>query len=121
MADVADYIDTSYNRTRRHGHLGGVSPEQFEAVTGRGERVSTESWKLHFARRSSRVCGGRVPLSAQLLEYRRTIFVIAHHVLRNTVPFENLGADYFDRIKTTKRTERFHLRRLALRCVDSTR
>jgi putative transposase len=32
LADVADYIDTFYNRTRRHGHLGGVSPEQFEAA-----------------------------------------------------------------------------------------
>ena len=32
MSDVADYIDTFYNRTRRHSHLGGVSLEQFEAV-----------------------------------------------------------------------------------------
>jgi putative transposase len=34
LADVADYIDTFYNRTRRHGHLGGVSPEQFETAHG---------------------------------------------------------------------------------------
>jgi hypothetical protein len=27
-----DYIDTFYNRTRRHSHLGGVSAEQFEAA-----------------------------------------------------------------------------------------
>ena len=32
IADVADYIDTFYNRTRRHSHLGGLSPEQFEAA-----------------------------------------------------------------------------------------
>jgi putative transposase len=32
LADVADYIDAFYNRTRRHGHLGGISPEQFEAA-----------------------------------------------------------------------------------------
>lgn len=31
-ADVADYIVTFYNRSRRHGHLGGVNPEQFETV-----------------------------------------------------------------------------------------
>jgi putative transposase len=31
IADVADYIETFYNRTRRHSHLGGLSPEQFEA------------------------------------------------------------------------------------------
>jgi hypothetical protein len=32
IADVADYIDTFYNGTRRHSHLGGLSPEQFEAA-----------------------------------------------------------------------------------------
>lgn len=31
-ADIADYIQTFYNRSRRHSHLGGVSPEQFEAA-----------------------------------------------------------------------------------------
>lgn len=31
-ADVADYIESFYNRTRRHSHLGGLSPEQFEAA-----------------------------------------------------------------------------------------
>jgi putative transposase len=31
-ADVDDYIDTFYNRSRRHSHLRGVSPEQFEAA-----------------------------------------------------------------------------------------
>ncbi len=31
-ADVVDYIDALYTRTRRHSHLGGVSPEQFEAA-----------------------------------------------------------------------------------------
>ena len=29
-ADVFDYIESFYNRTRRHSHLGGVSPEAFE-------------------------------------------------------------------------------------------
>jgi hypothetical protein len=28
----AVYIDALYNPSRRHGHLGGVSPEQFEAA-----------------------------------------------------------------------------------------
>jgi putative transposase len=30
--DVANYIETFYSRTRRHSHLGGLSPEQFEAA-----------------------------------------------------------------------------------------
>lgn len=29
-ADVFDYIEMFYNRTRRHSHTGGVSPEAFE-------------------------------------------------------------------------------------------
>jgi putative transposase len=32
-ADVFDYIEVFYNRTRRHSHLGGVSPEAFERAT----------------------------------------------------------------------------------------
>jgi len=32
IADVADSIDVFYNRVRRHSHLGGLSPEQFEAA-----------------------------------------------------------------------------------------
>src|SRR6478735_7327812 len=31
-ADVRDYIETFYNPSRRHSHLNGVSPEQFEAA-----------------------------------------------------------------------------------------
>jgi putative transposase len=32
LADVADYIDAFYNGTRRHSHLGGLSPDAFEAT-----------------------------------------------------------------------------------------
>jgi putative transposase len=35
-ADIFDYIEMFYNRTRRHSHLGGVSPEAFEIVANRG-------------------------------------------------------------------------------------
>ena len=31
--DISDYIDSFYNRTRRHQHLGGVSPDEFEEAT----------------------------------------------------------------------------------------
>lgn len=31
-AAITDYIEKFYNRSRRHSHLGGVSPEQFEAA-----------------------------------------------------------------------------------------
>ena len=32
-ADVFEYIEAFYNRTRRHSHLGGVSPEAFERAS----------------------------------------------------------------------------------------
>jgi putative transposase len=32
-ADVFDYIEVFYNRTRCHSHLGGVSPEAFERAS----------------------------------------------------------------------------------------
>ncbi|WP_422098433.1 IS3 family transposase [Variovorax sp.] len=32
-ADVFDYIEAFYNRTRRHSHLGGISPEAFERAS----------------------------------------------------------------------------------------
>jgi len=32
-AEIYDYIELFYNRTRRHSHLSGVSPEAFEAVS----------------------------------------------------------------------------------------
>ena len=38
LNDIADYIETFYNRARRHSHLGGVSPEQFEAAWRRRSR-----------------------------------------------------------------------------------
>jgi putative transposase len=34
--DLFDYIEMFYNRTRRHGHLGGVSPEAFEQASRSG-------------------------------------------------------------------------------------
>jgi putative transposase len=31
-ADISEYIDSFYNSKRRHSHLGGVSPEDFESA-----------------------------------------------------------------------------------------
>lgn len=38
LADLTAYIDTFYNGTRQHSHLGGMSPEQFEAAHVRLQR-----------------------------------------------------------------------------------
>jgi putative transposase len=34
-ADVREYIESSYNLTRRHTHLGGVSPDELELMAKR--------------------------------------------------------------------------------------
>jgi putative transposase len=34
-ADVFDYIQVFYNPTRRHSHLGGVSPEAFDRAAAK--------------------------------------------------------------------------------------
>jgi putative transposase len=34
-AEIYDYIEMFYNRSRRHSYLSGVSPETFESVSGR--------------------------------------------------------------------------------------
>jgi putative transposase len=39
QADISAYIESFYNRIRRHSHLGGVSPENFEAAGRRQRRV----------------------------------------------------------------------------------
>jgi putative transposase len=36
--DISDYIVSFYNRSRRHSHLGGVSPEEFERVFKQGKK-----------------------------------------------------------------------------------
>jgi putative transposase len=39
LAEITHYIESFYNRTRRHSHLGGVSPEQFEVAGCRRKSV----------------------------------------------------------------------------------
>ena len=40
-----------------------------------------------------------------------SILIIAYYILRDGVAFQDLGADYFDRMNSTK-AKRYHLRRL---------
>lgn len=45
-ADVTNYI-AFYNRTRRHSHLGGISPEEYEGSPHQlTVRLSTIAWEL---------------------------------------------------------------------------
>lgn len=39
LAAVAEYFDDFYNAVRRHSHLGGLSPERFEATHQRPRRA----------------------------------------------------------------------------------
>lgn len=45
--DIADYIDVFYNRSRRHSHLGGLSPERVRGGSQTAAvEASTRSWDL---------------------------------------------------------------------------
>ena len=35
IADISDYIESFYNPVRRHKHIGGVSPDEFEMASKR--------------------------------------------------------------------------------------
>lgn len=48
-AYIFDYIEVFYNRTRRHSHLGGVSPEVFEMASAWGSDLSVRPGKSHYA------------------------------------------------------------------------
>jgi putative transposase len=37
-ADISDYIEAFYNSKRRHSHIGGVCPEEFENASKRQRR-----------------------------------------------------------------------------------
>jgi transposase InsO family protein len=37
-ANISAYIEQFYNPARRHSHLGGVSPDKFEAAAGRPKK-----------------------------------------------------------------------------------
>ena len=41
-ADIFDCIEMFYNRSRRHGHLGDVSPEPFEQAQNAAERCPSD-------------------------------------------------------------------------------
>jgi transposase len=57
-----------------------------------------------------RICRRRGSKRAALAIAHR-LLVIAYHVLREGVPFADLGANYFDRLNAT-RAKRYHLQRL---------
>jgi transposase len=57
-----------------------------------------------------RICRRRGSKRAALAIAHR-LLVIAYYVLRDQVPFADLGADYFDRLNAT-RAKRYHLKRL---------
>jgi Integrase core domain len=58
--DIADYIDSFYNPTRRHSHLGGVSPAEFEAESAKPQpgppvRVLWTAAILHLPRALAKI------------------------------------------------------------------
>lgn len=48
IADIADYIDTFYNRTRRHSIWAASARKTSRQRRNGANLVSTKSWGLHF-------------------------------------------------------------------------
>jgi len=64
----------------------------------------------HLGAQYRRISKRRGPKRAAIA-VAHTILVIAYHILRADVTFKDLGAEYFDRMNSTK-AKRYHLRRL---------
>ncbi|MEY3739955.1 MAG: hypothetical protein RLZZ192_631 [Pseudomonadota bacterium] len=47
-ADIFDYIEVFYNLSRRHSHLGGISPEAFETAAAWGQVLSSRPGIVQF-------------------------------------------------------------------------
>lgn len=73
--------------------------------------AAAHSRKSYLGAQFRRISKRRGPKRAGIA-VAHSILVIAYHVLRNAVGFNDLGADYFDRMNTVK-LKRYHLRRLA--------
>jgi transposase len=77
--------------------------------------AASHSRASYLRARYQRIAKRRGPKRAAIA-VAHTILVIAFHVLRDEVPFRDLGADYFDQVNVG-RQKQYHLRRLvALGC-----
>jgi transposase len=77
--------------------------------------AASHSRTSYLGARYRRICKRRGPKRAAIA-VAHTILVIAYHILRDEVPFADLGPDYFDRLDG-ERQKRYYLRRLtALGC-----
>jgi hypothetical protein len=125
-------IGVDMSRFSSGGHLASwarICPGSYESAgkrrsagTGAGNNwlktaLLESAWAAAHSRKSylgaqfRRICQRRGPKRAGIA-VAHSILVIAYHMLRNGVDFNDLGADYFDRMNTAK-LKRYHLRRLA--------
>ncbi|HXM20862.1 MAG TPA: transposase [Terriglobales bacterium] len=125
-------IGVDMSRFSSAGHLASwarICPGSYEspgkrrsAGTGTGNNwlrttllesawAAAHSRKSHLGAQFRRISKRRGPKRAGIA-VAHSILVIAYYMLRNGVDFNDLGADYFDRMNTAK-LKRYHLRRLA--------
>src|SRR3989449_426118 len=125
-------IGVDMSRFSSAGHLASwarICPGSYESAgkrrsagTGTGNNwlkttLLESAWAAAHSRKSylgaqfRRISKRRGPKRAGIA-VAHSILVIAYHTLRNGVDFNDLGADYFDRMNSAK-LKRYHLRRLA--------
>ena len=137
---IVSEIGVDMSRFASSGHLASwarICPGSNEsagkrksASTGTGNNwlrttLLESAWAASHARKTylgaqyGRIAKRRGPKRAAIA-VAHSILVIAFHILRDGVEFEDLGADYFDRVNTA-RQKRYHLRRLAELGCDVTK
>lgn len=129
---IVSEVGVDMSRFATSGHLASwarLCPGTHESAgkrrsagTGTGNNwlrttLLESAWAASHARKSylgaqyRRISKRRGPKRAAIA-VAHTILVIAYHVLRDGVTFQDLGPDYFDRMNTVKQ-KAYHLRRLA--------
>ena len=78
-----------------------LKPLLLEAGWGAGR-----TWRTYFSAQHSRLCRRRGKKKAAMA-VGHSILVAAYHVLRNGVPYHDLGADHFDKLATDRLTRHY--------------
>jgi transposase len=107
-ARICPGVDQSAGKRRNAGT--GMGNNWLRTTLLESAWAAAHSRKSYLGAQFRRISKRRGPKRAGIA-VAHSILVIAYHVLRNHVEFQDLGPDYFDRMNTAKQT-RYHLRRL---------
>jgi hypothetical protein len=95
---------------KRHNAGTGTGNNWLRTTLLESAWAASHSRKSYLGAQYRRISRRRGPKRAAVA-VAHSVLIIAFHLLQRDVDFADLGADYFDRLNTTK-LKRYHLRRL---------